>query len=186
MTGYSEARDTILAELSASLGAVREEEVERFAELLFLARSVFFVGVGRVLLSLEAMAKRLHHIGVDTHVVGDIAEPAITSDDLLVVGSGSGESVVPVAIAKVAKRYGAKVVHLGSNPQSSLAPLTDLLVRIPVKTKLNLPDELASEQIMSSLFEQSLLLLGDAIALMEARRRGLDLKELWRRHANLE
>ncbi len=56
----------------------------------------------------------------------------------------------------------------------------------PVPTKLALPEELGSEQIVSSLFEQTLLLLGDAMALMIVDRRQLDLHDPWRHHANLE
>ncbi len=93
---------------------------------------------------------------------------------------------MPVAIARKARHFGAKIVHLGSNPRSSLAPLTDVFVRIPVKTKLRLSDEIQSEQIMSSLFEQSLYVLGDAVAFLLAQRHNVDLAGLWQYHANLE
>ena len=43
-----------------------------------------------------------------------------------------------------------------------------------------------SAQPMTSLFEQSLLLLGDTIASMIIERRHIVLKDLWRCHANLE
>lgn len=33
-------------------------------------------------------------------MVGDINEPAMRRDDVLIVGSGSGESLIPIAIAK--------------------------------------------------------------------------------------
>jgi len=186
MDDFTSARTLILTELEGSLAAIDEAEVTAFIDALESARSVFFVGVGRVLLSLEAMAKRFYHLGIDTHVVGEITEPAITADDLLVVGSGSGESKVPVAIAQIAHRHGARVAHIGSNRESSLAPITSLMVRIPAQTKLRLDDEIRSEQVMSSLFEQSLLIFGDAVALLIVRRRALNLQALWERHANLE
>lgn len=186
MDGFRDCTHLILGELDQSLNAVDESEVEEFIRLLLDADKIFFVGVGRVMLSLQSMAKRLAHLGLDCHIVGDITEPAITSGDLLIVGSGSGESKVPVAIAKIAAAHGARIVHLGSNRDSTLAPITAQMVRIPVQTKLYKDDEIASSQVMSSLFEQSLLLLGDAVALMIVRRRDLDLKSLWRCHANLE
>jgi len=162
------------------------EEVNAFVSVVLDAKRVFFTGVGRVLLSLKAMAKRFYHLGIDVHIVGDITEPAATPDDILIVGSGSGESKVPLTIAKIAYEKGARIIHIGSNRSSSLAPLTYLMVRIPVQTKLYLEDEIQSRQVMSSLFEQSLLLFGDIVALMIVQRRNLDLKELWRFHANLE
>ncbi|OJG43876.1 6-phospho 3-hexuloisomerase [Enterococcus gilvus] len=150
------------------------------------AERVFFVGVGRVLLSLEAVAKRLAHIGINTVVVGQITEPAITDKDLLIVGSGSGESAFPLAIAKKAASFQAKVAHIGSNPTSSMKQYADLFIRIPVQTKLNLAGEISSVQPMTSLFEQCLLLLGDSIALTLIEEQGIDMHGLWRCHANLE
>jgi 6-phospho-3-hexuloisomerase len=177
----------ILSELKAALEAVDPLEVERFVDALLRAEKVFFVGVGRVLLSLQALVKRLNHLGIRAWCLGDLGEPAITSRDLLVAGSGSGESVVPVAVARIARKHGARVAHIGSNPESSLAPYTDLFVRIPVKTRLARPGEIPSRQIMTSLFEQALYLFGDAVALMVMERKGLtDLDSLWERHANLE
>jgi 6-phospho-3-hexuloisomerase len=186
MLDYRSATQLILGELTTGLNAIKSDEVEKFVETLLDARRIFFIGVGRVMLSLQAIAKRLHHLGLETHLVGEITEPAITSRDALIVGSGSGESAVPLAIARIAKNQGARIVHIGSNPASSLQPVTDLFIRIPVATKLNLKGEIASKQIMSSLFEQSVLLLGDATALMIADRRNLNMKALWEYHANLE
>jgi 6-phospho-3-hexuloisomerase len=186
MNNYLETCTVILQELTAALNAVDPKQVEQFVDAILQARQIFVIAVGRSLLSLQALAKRLNHLGIACHCVGAINEPAITKDDLLVVTSGSGESVIPVAIARVAHKYGAKIVHLGSNPHSSLAPLTDLFVRIPVRTKLALPEELESQQIMSSLFERAVLLLSDAVTLMIAERRQLNLQDLWQHHANLE
>jgi hypothetical protein len=39
---------------------------------------------------------------------------------------------------------------------------------------------------MTTLFDQSLYLLGDAICMVIARRKGLSDGELWMHHANLE
>jgi len=183
---FSDSYCLILDELRRAMEAVDPGQVEAFLDALQVSDKVFVVGVGRVMLSLQAFAKRLNHLGIRTHCVGDINEPAITDKDLLVIGSGSGESLVPIAIAQKAHKYGARIAHLGSNPRSSLAPLADIFVRIPVSTKLYLPDEIQSEQIMSSLFEQSLYVLGDAVTLLLARRRDLDLTSLWQYHANLE
>ncbi|MBI3945968.1 MAG: SIS domain-containing protein [Armatimonadetes bacterium] len=186
MGDFQESCELILSEVRSALAAVDPAQVEALIEALTSVDQVFVIGVGRVMLSVQAFAKRLCHLGIRAHVVGDITEPAITERDLLVVGSGSGESVVPVAIARVAHRHGARIAHIGSNPESTLAPLTSVFVRVPVQTKLSLRGEIASQQIMSSLFEQALYLLGDAVCLTLARRRNLEPKALWRFHANLE
>ena len=116
-----------------------------------------------------------------------VKSPAITEHDVLVVGSGSGESVVPLEIMKIAKKYNAKIVHIGSNEHSSMKEYEDLFVRIPCSTKLGLEDEVKSEQVMSSLFEQSLLLLEDSVASMIVEKKQIeDVHALWKMHANLE
>jgi len=183
---YNEIRSLVLKELEVSLGSIKEEEVEKLINIVLNSEKVFFVGVGRVMLSLQAVAKRWAHIGIDTHIVGEITEPAITSRDLLIVGSGSGTTLFPAAIAKKAHQIGAKVVHIGSNPNSGLKDIVEFMVRIPVRTKYYLEDEIDSLQPMTSLFEQSVLLLGDIIAKMIIDRKKLDMKELWQFHANLE
>lgn len=183
---YIQVRELVLKELETSLGSISEETVEQLIEIVLGSKKVFFVGVGRVLLSLQAIAKRWAHLGIDTHIVGEITEPAITAEDVLIVGSGSGTTLFPAGIAKKAHASGAKVVHIGSNPNSDLKDIAALMVRIPVRTKNYLDDEIDSEQPMTSLFEQTLLLLGDIVAKMIIDRKQLDMKSLWQYHANLE
>ncbi|WP_435748238.1 6-phospho-3-hexuloisomerase [Microbacterium sp. PMB16] len=186
MSAFEVARRDIVAEMHATLGSISPDDVEVLIGIVRSSHRVFFVGVGRVLLALEAVAKRWAHLGIDTVVVGQITEPAITERDVLIVGSGSGESVVPLAIASRAKQHGARVVHIGSNPSGSMSAYSDHFVRIPTQTKLALENEVTSLQPMTSLFEQCLLLLGDAIALMLVRADDIDMHTLWRHHANLE
>ena len=183
---YQVCAGRVLEELNLALNAIDAETVLKYLEMIQGARKVFFVGVGRVLLALEAMAKRYAHLGIDAVVVGQITEPAITPSDVLVVGSGSGETMFPAGIARKAKQLGAKVVHIGSNPNSGLKDVADLFVRIPVESRAKAPDEIASQQPMTSLFEQTLLLFGDTTAMMMVRDKGLDLHTLWEYHANLE
>ncbi|AEB06682.1 3-hexulose-6-phosphate isomerase [Coriobacterium glomerans PW2] len=183
---YTSSEKSIIREISVALNSISIDQVNKLINEIKQADRVFFVGVGRVLLSLEAIAKRFSHLGIMTAVVGDTTEPAITSRDLLIVGSGSGESIFPLGVAKKAKEFHARIAHIGSNPSSSMKELTDCFVRIPVQSKLSLADEITSIQPMTSLFEQSLLLLGDSIALMMIDSEHLDMHKLWQHHANLE
>lgn len=186
MVSYHDVSKEIIDELAQSLGKINSKEIEQLVSEIEKAEKVFFVGVGRVLLSLKSIAKRLAHLGIQTYIVGQITEPAITEKDLLIVGSGSGETAFPLIIAKKAKQFQAKVAHIGANPHSSMQAYADLFIRIPVSTKIQLPDEVPSMQPMTSLFEQSLLLLGDTIALMMIKEREIDMQSLWQYHANLE
>ena len=105
MREYNDVEKLVVNELHEALSKVDDHDIDTFISDLLCADRVFFTGVGRVFLSLQAFAKRLSHLGISAHCVGDINEPAITENSLLVVGSGSGCSIVPVAIAKKAKEY---------------------------------------------------------------------------------
>ena len=184
---YQDTCAGVLDELKRTLDSIDPASVEQLAQAILEADQVFFVGVGRVLLSLQCVCKRLAHLGIRAHYVGEITEPAITENDLLIVGSGSGASLFPLGIAKKARSaVGCRIVHIGSNPNSEMKDIADFMVRIPVRTKFYLDDEIDSCQPMTSLFEQSLLLVGDILAKMIIEHRKLDMKGLWQYHANLE
>ena len=139
------------------------------------------------MLSLESICKRFSHLGIRAHCVGDITEPHLNPEDLLIVGSGSGTTLFPLAIAKKAREtVGCRIAHIGSAVNSPVDDYADYLVRIPVRTKLYLEDEIDSCQPMTTLFDQSLLLVGDILAKMIIDEKHLDMKSLWQYHANME
>ncbi|WP_392558871.1 6-phospho-3-hexuloisomerase [Orbus mooreae] len=174
----------IVQELDAVLSSIDAEQINQLISQLLTAEKVFIIGVGRVYVSLSAMAKRLNHLGIKTWMVGDINEPPITDKDLLLVGSGSGESLFPKNIALCAKKYNAKIAHLTSSPQSTIAQMADVVVDFHCNSKSG--NGIATIQPMTTLFEQSLLLFGDLICLELVRQKGLTLEEVAKNHANLE
>ena len=185
---YQENCDAILGEIAQTLASIDTDNLERLSKEILAADQVFFIGVGRVMLSLQAICKRLAHLGIRTHYVGEITEPHFNEKDLLIVGSGSGGSIFPLNIAKKAREAvpGCRIVHVGSNPNSEMKDIADFMVRIPVRTKFYLEDEIDSAQPMTTLFEQSILLMGDILAKMIIDEQQLDMKGLWKYHANLE
>ncbi|MCD7819820.1 MAG: sugar isomerase [Lachnospiraceae bacterium] len=184
---YENACKDVFAELEKTMASIDPDSLERLVKEIMDADQVFFVGVGRVMLALQCICKRLAHLGIKAHYVGEITEPAITKNDLLIVGSGSGGSLFPLGIAKKARAaVDCRIVHIGSNPNSEMKDICDFMVRIPVRTKFYLEDEIDSCQPMTSLFEQSVLLLGDVLAKMIIEEQNLDMKSLWQYHANLE
>lgn len=185
-SSFDSIKGVILGEIKQVLDSIDPDQVSNLIDSILFADKVFTVGVGRVALSLQAFTKRLAHLGIDAHCVGDITEPAITDKDLLIVGSGSGTTLFPVAIAKKARSVGAKCIHIGSNTDSDIKDVIDGMVRFPTRTKLYKDDEIESMQPMTSLFEQCLLIFGDIVAMMIIEGKQLDLKSLWQYHANLE
>lgn len=185
-TTFHSVNREIMAELETCMAAIDDRAASQMAARILGARKVFAIGVGRVMLMLQAFVKRLNHLGIEAYYVGEINEPAITGDDVLLVASGSGESAVPIAIARVSKKYGPDILYIGSNTQSTIAGMAKVTLRIPCRTKLNLTGELTSVQPMSSMFEQSLLLVLDTLAFMILREKDIVLSDLWQKHANLE
>ena len=184
---YADANRAVIDELQRTLNRIDPSSLENLKNDILAADQVFFVGVGRVLLALQCICKRLAHLGIKTHYVGEITEPHLNQGDLLIVGSGSGSSLFPLGIAKKARAtVGCKIVHIGSNPNSEMKDICDYMVRIPVRTKLYLDDEIDSCQPMTSLFEQSVLLVGDIVAKLIMEEKHLDMKSLWQYHANME
>lgn len=184
---YRAACAAVENELTRTLNSIDPASLEQLKTDILAADQVFFVGVGRVMLSLQAICKRLAHLGIKAHYVGEITEPHLNLSDLLIVGSGSGGSLFPLGIAKKAREtVNCKIVHIGSNPNSQMKEICDYMVRIPVRTKNYLEDEIDSVQPMTSLFEQSLLLVGDILAKMIIEEKQLDMKSLWQYHANME
>ena len=186
MSEFITAKTLILSELDKALSSISSSDVEAYLSHIEKADKVFFIGVGRVKLALECIAKRYAHLGIDAHIVGGITEPAITANDLLIVASGSGETLYPLCIAKKASEIGATILHIGSNPNSKMSQYENFFIRIPAESKAKLPDEVHSIQPMTSLFEQSLLIFGDITALMMVQRHNIDIESLWQFHANLE
>jgi 6-phospho-3-hexuloisomerase len=120
---------------------------------------------------------RFMHIGRQCHVVGEATTPSIRQEDGLIVVSGSGKTATSVRQAEAARREGAIVASVTRTPESPLALLSDVVLRVPV---------LSSSQLGGDLFEQSALILLDSAA----NALGEDLPnaaaELRLRHANLQ
>ncbi len=169
-----------LDEVRAILRSVDEDEIDRMMSAMQSAGRIFFAGAGRSRLMVSCMAMRFMQLGAEVALVGEVTAPAITGRDLLVIVSGSGETPSMTAMAAQARRHGARVGAITGNGESSLAKLADVVIALTVPSH--------SCQIGASSYEQSLLVLGDVLALLYARRMGIhDPDAVMRsRHANLE
>jgi 6-phospho-3-hexuloisomerase len=182
---YSSSQALLLNELERTLAAVSEAEIAVAQEMILAARRVFVTGAGRSGLALKMAAMRLMHLGLVVHVAGEVTAPAISQGDLLLVASGSGTTAGAVHAAEVARKVQATVLALTAAPASKLGQLAQGLIVIPAATKQD-HGGVRSEQYAGALFEQSVLLVMDAIFQVLWRERGESAEELWKRHANLE
>jgi 6-phospho-3-hexuloisomerase len=183
--GYSFDQALILNELERTLAAVSDAEIAVAQRMILAANRVFVMGAGRTGLALKMAAMRLMHLGLVVHVAGEVTCPAIGRGDLLLVASGSGTTAGPVHAAEVAVKAGARVLALTATPASKLGELAQGLVVIPAAAKED-HGGMMSEQYAGALFEQSALLVMDAMFQEMWHERGESAEELWKRHANLE
>ncbi|MDN3311340.1 6-phospho-3-hexuloisomerase [Microbacterium oryzae] len=175
-------------EVHGVLGGLSEapaEELEAFLGAVADAERVFVHGAGRSGLALRMVAMRLMHLGLDVHVVGETTAPAIRPGDLLLTASGSGTTGGVVRAAQTAVSVGARVAAITTAAASPLADLAQAVIVVPAAEKLD-RSGVASAQYAGSLFEQSVVLLGDALFHALWQRSGATADEIWPRHANLE
>lgn len=176
---------TEVATVVAALVRSDADGLARVGDLIAAAPRVFVLGAGRSGLALRMTAMRLMHLGLDVHVVGEVTTPAIERGDLLVTASGSGTTGVIARAAETAAGVGADVVLLTTAADSALASSATVALVVPAAAKLDRSGT-ASEQYAGSLFEQSVVLIGDALFHALWQRSGQSADDLWPRHANLE
>jgi 6-phospho-3-hexuloisomerase len=182
---FAKNSQLIVRELERTLAAVDNDEVLQAQRVILAARRVFVAGAGRSGLALKMAAMRLMHLGLTVHVAGEITTPAIAAGDILIVVSGSGTTAGAVHAADVATKAGATVLAITADRSSRLSYHATNIVLIPAATKQDHRGNV-SEQYAGALFEQSALLLMDAIFQALWHQRGESAQQLWTRHANLE
>lgn len=181
---FLKIKKKVIKEIDSTLGKVKK--VDALLEAVVSARKVFVVGTGRTKLMIEAFAQRLRHLGIDANVVGEVIQAPASKDDLLLVASGSGESVLPLCIAARARKIGMKIGLITARKKSSISKVADFSIYIPAPMKFDSYKDKRSFQPLGSLFEQSLLLLCDILIILIQKKKGLSRKYLRKYHANLE
>jgi 6-phospho-3-hexuloisomerase len=156
-----------------------------FADLISGSTRVFVHGAGRSGLALQMTAMRLMHLGLTVHVVGEVTTPAIGAQDLLLTASGSGTTGGIVRGAHAAVSAGARVAAITTASGSPLAEVAAATIIVPAANKLDRSGAV-SAQYAGSLFEQAVVVIGDALFDALWKRSGASADDLWPRHANIE
>lgn len=177
----------VLAELSANQRKIKEEGLRALAEEIIQADHIFLAGAGRSGIAIQGFANRLMHLGKSVSLVGEISSPHSHPGDLLIVGSGSGETESLVALARKAKRNAVKICLITMDKNSTIGQLADVIVVLPgVSPKLKEEAATTSIQPMGSAFEQISFLTYDAIILDLMEQLGESSNTMFSRHADLE
>lgn len=178
----------ILAELTHNVEFEDDNQLAEFVMIIQEANHIFLAGVGRSGVAIRGFCNRLMHLGLSVSLVGDITNPHTKEGDLLIVGSGSGETESLVSMAKKAKKADVKIALVTMDPQSSIGQLADLIVVLPgVSPKLEKSGmEITSIQPMGSAFEQIQFLTYDGVVLELMNQLKETTDTMYQRHADLE
>jgi 6-phospho-3-hexuloisomerase len=177
----------ITAELKHTLSQIDPAGAEALVERILAAKRIFTAGAGRSDCMIRAFAMRLMHMGFVSYVVGETVTPNIESGDLLLIGSGSGETRTLAVIADTAKHYSASLALVTISPDSVIGRLADTVIKIPAPSpKAKDSVDFTSIQPMGSLFEQSLLIILDAVILRLMEKREMTSNLMFDKHTNLE
>jgi len=183
----SETAVQAVLELSEALKAINDDSCETMIQEILKAKKIYISGAGRSLLALRCFAMRLMHLGFRAYVVGDTTTPAFESGDLLIVGSGSGETFGSLNTARKAKSLGGRVVLITTRGESTLAQISDCAIVIPAYTD-KVENHSTKQPILpgGSMFEEAMLVLGDTMILPLAIEVGVPINQPFPMHANLE
>lgn|SRR5690606_34506486 len=176
----------VVQELSQTIDFISDDQAEELVNQILESKKVFVAGAGRSGLMGKSFAMRMMHMGIDAYVVGETVTVNLEKDDLLIIGSGSGETKTLIAIAEKAKSLGGKIVAITISPESTIGKLADIIVKLPGVTKDQSSGDYKSIQPMGSLFEQTMLLFYDSVILRFMEKKGIDSNKMYGKHANLE
>ena len=169
--------------------SIDTNQVLKLIELIVKINSnngrIFVYGAGRSGFIGRCFAQRLMHLNISSCFVSDAVTYHYSKDDLLIVISGSGETTSPKAIAEEAKEIGGKIALFTGNLKSTIATLSDLVIKVEGKSKekATSQDSLAP---FTSLFDISTLSILDSIGASLMLLLGITENDIDKRHASIE
>jgi 6-phospho-3-hexuloisomerase len=179
--------DRLLDELRPGLAPAVLDQLGTFAQALAGAGRIVCYGVGREGLMIKALAMRLHHLGLDAHVVGDMTAPPIGPGDTLLVSAGPGYFSTVAALCGVATTAGARVICVTAEPEGAVPRAADMVLHIPAQTMAADQGAAATSILpMGSLYEALIFLVFELLVLDLRDRLGVAPDAMRARHTNLE
>lgn len=177
----------ILDELKENAKQVNDEDLKAVEQLIVDANRIFIGGAGRSGFAARGFSNRLMHLGYTVYFVGEPTTPSIQEGDLLIVGSGSGNTASLVSNSKKAKEQGAKVATLTMFPENKIGSMADATITIPgVTSKCENHEGAGTVQASGSSFEELCWITYDAMVMDLMKITNQTSEDLFVRHANME
>ncbi|MDR1904741.1 MAG: SIS domain-containing protein [Treponema sp.] len=162
--------DIILKEIEDVLSRVNTQEMNHTLSCLDKKHRIFVGGEGRSGLVARGFAMRLMHLGYTVYVAGETITPDLAAEDLFIGVSGSGASANVVNDAAKARNAGCRLLAITGKHDSPLAEASDAVLCVPGTANGDTGDDSGSVQLLSSLFDQSLHIVLDALCLAVSLR----------------
>ncbi len=179
----------IAEQVKKNFNSVDSNQVLKLIDLIVEVNSnnrrIFVYGAGRSGFIGRCFAQRLMHLGIKSCFVSDAVTYRYSKDDLLVLISGSGETTSPKAIAEEAKEIGGKIALFTGNFKSTIATLSDLVIKVEGKSKEKATSQ-NSLAPFTSLFDISTLSMLDSIGASLMFLLGITESDIDKRHASIE
>ena len=119
---------SIVNELDTNTLSIDYEAFNNLTDQITHAKRIFLCGKGRSGLAISAFANRLMHLGLDVALVGEITAPRAKEGDLLIIGSGSGETGSLISLANKAKSEQVNIALITTNSESTIGKMADCVI----------------------------------------------------------
>jgi len=182
-TIFKDSIEYIERKITDVLDKVSPEEVKKVKCLFFKSRRIFVYGAGRSGLVAKAFAIRLVHLGFQTFVIGETITAPVKKGDLVIIISGSGETIPAVMTAEIAHKLGAHVVSITAKKKSEIAKYADITLFISATCNDTKRKKYAP---LGTLFEASVWILLDGIIADLLASKNETEEKMRSRHATLE
>lgn len=180
---FFQSIDYIQKKIKDILEKVSREEIEDVKRLFSEANHIFVYGAGRSGLVAKAFAIRLVHLGYQAFVIGETITGPVQKDDLVIIVSGSGETIPAVMTADIAHNIGAQVISITGKRRSDIAKFADVTLFISAGCSEKERKRFAP---LGTLFEASVWILLDGLVadILESKKETEE--SMRKRHATLQ
>ena len=180
---FNKSLNFIQLKINEILDKISQKDIARIKNLFFNSNHIFVYGAGRSGLVAKAFAIRLVHLGFQTFVIGETITQPVQEGDLVIIVSGSGETIPAVMTAEISHNLGANVISITAKKKSEIAKFADVTLFISVDNK---DVERIQYAPLGTLFEASVWILLDAIIADLLHSKNETEDNMRKRHATLE
>lgn len=182
-TIFYDSIDYIQRKVNDILNKVSNDEIEKVKKLFFTSDRIFLYGAGRSGLVAKAFAIRLMHLGFQTFVIGETITAPVQKGDLVIIISGSGETIPAVMTAEIARNLEASVVSITGKKKSDIARFADITLYISASCN---DVERKKFAPLGTLFEASVWILLDGLIADLLKSKKETEEDMRSRHATLQ